>query len=68
MKREEMQRLLELQWPKFNEALMNIEDDVIINALLGLENEGANRSRIKLRLHARMNKLRAERERREIMG
>lgn len=68
MKREEMQRLLELQWPKFNEALMKIEDDVIINALLGLENEGLNRSRIKLRLHARMNKLRAERERREIMG
>lgn len=68
MKREEMQRLLELQWPKFNEALMMIEDDVIINALLGLESEGLNRSRIKLRLHARMNKLRAERERREIMG
>ena len=68
MKREEMQRLLELQWPKFNEALMKIKDDVIINALLGLESEGLNRSHIKLRLHARMNKLRAERERREIMG
>mgnify|MGYP001281156260 CR=1 FL=1 len=67
MRRAEMQSLLALPWAKFNTALMKIEDEVIIGAIIGLEDEGKNRTRVKLRLHARMNKLRAERERREIM-
>lgn len=68
MTREEMLKLLALSWTEFNRALMRVEDDVLVSALLGLESEGLNRPRIKQRLHARFNKLRAERERREIMG
>ncbi len=67
MRRAEMLSLLALPWVKFNRALMKIEDEEIIGALLGLEDEGENLTRVKLRLHARMNKLRAERERKEIM-
>lgn len=68
MRVEEMKKLLATPWAKFNRALMKIEDEVLIGALLELEAREANRPHVKLRLHSRLNKLRALRERQEIMG
>lgn len=52
-------------WYKLQEALMS-SDEKGVAELLELERKGANRERFMRRIHSRLNRLRAERERAEI--
>lgn len=54
-------------WVAINEAMKNCTEKEALK-LMEKERGGENRTRVLLRIHSRMNKLRADRERREIMG
>ena len=54
-------------WVAINEAMRTCSEKEALK-LMGKERAGENRTRVLLRIHSRMNKLRADRERREIMG
>lgn len=52
-------------WAALNEAVMRLDEDGVAR-LLRLERGGRNRLTFTLRLHARLNRLRRERERKEL--
>ena len=55
-------------WATLNEKLMSMTEDQV-NVLLAHERDkGKGRLTVMLRLQSRMNKLRRERERRELVG
>lgn len=54
-------------WVAMNEALKTISEEECW-ALLEEEKKGQQRVQFMLRIHGRANKLRAERERRELLG
>lgn len=53
-------------WPKFNELIMETEDEKRILDLMRHERAGHNRKTFLRRAHSRLNKLRAARERGEL--
>jgi len=53
-------------WAGLNEA-MQVCDEETAKALLEREKKGRRRKQFMLRIHSRINKLRADREREEIM-
>lgn len=54
-------------WVNMNEALKTLTEDKCWK-LLEEEKAGQKRAQFMLRIHGRANKLRAERERRELLG
>ena len=54
-------------WVAMNEALKTLSEEHCWG-LLEQEKEGRKRAQFMLRIHGRANKLRAERERRELLG
>lgn len=54
-------------WPELNARLAKLPEEEL-KRLLGRELRGKRRVHFLLRLHGRYNKLRAERERRELIG
>jgi hypothetical protein len=54
-------------WAELNAALKDCTEKEALK-LMETERAGGNRARVLIRLHSRMNKLRADRERKEIMG
>lgn len=54
-------------WVAMNEALKTLEEKECWK-LLQKEKDGRKRAQFMLRIHGRANKLRAERERRELLG
>jgi hypothetical protein len=54
-------------WVAINEAMRTCTEKEALK-LMEKERAGENRVRVLIRIHSRMNKLRADRERREIMG
>lgn len=53
-------------WEGLNAALMATESEVWVRCLLEAERRGRNRARVLHRIHSRINRLRAARERREL--
>jgi len=53
-------------WADLNEAMQSCEED-FAKALLEREKRGKQRKQFMLRIHSRINKLRADREREEIL-
>lgn len=53
-------------WIDLNEALMATDDEHYLMALLQKERSGPARKQFLRRIHSRLNKVRADRERREL--
>lgn len=57
-----------LSWDALNEAIMGTEDEKACQALLDEELKGRKRQQFVNRIHSRINKLRAHRERAELQS
>lgn len=55
-------------WIGLNEALMATTDEKYLTVLLKKEQSGKNRSQFVKRIHSRLNKVRADRERKEFQS
>ena len=55
-----------LSWTALNQALMSSEDEYECYRLIRVERKGRRRRQFILRIYSRLNKLRADRERREL--
>lgn len=55
-------------WVELNEAVMDSENEVMLQKLLKEELNGRKRAKFVTRIHSRINKLRADRERKELEG
>lgn len=55
-------------WDGLNEALRSIDDEKTVKSLIREEQRGRARQQFLLRLHSRLNKLRADRERKKLLG
>lgn len=55
-------------WTALNDALRATTDEATVARLLAAERSGENRLTFTLRIHARLSKLRRERERRALVG
>lgn len=53
-------------WAELNKVLMQTTDEDYLNALLGEEQFGRARKQFLRRIHSRLNKVRADREREEL--
>ncbi len=54
-------------WVDLNDALMAVTDEKELTRLLAAEQRGRNRTTFIKRIHSRLNKVRADRERRELL-
>lgn len=54
-------------WDSLNQVVMNTEDEEFLNVLLKEELKFKKRKQYVLRIHSRINKLRADRERTELL-
>ena len=54
-------------WQELNEALSRVEDEHVCQALLNLELGGKRRKQFALRIQSRFQRLRGQRERRELL-
>lgn len=55
-------------WTALNAVLRSTTDEAVVARLLEQEKAGENRLTFTLRIHARLSKLRRERERRALVG
>lgn len=55
-----------VNWPALNAALMTLTNEAQLQTLLQTERVGKNRPTFTKRIHARLNKVRADRERAEL--
>lgn len=54
-------------WNALNQTLMRTTDEAALRRLLATEQNGANRLTFVKRIYSRLNKVRADRERRELL-
>jgi len=55
-----------LSWTSLNDFVMKTEDEKALDALLQEELKGRKRKKFAQRIHSRINKIRADRERTEL--
>lgn len=62
-----MSNVLNMTWLQFNAAIMKMQDEGKVHALICREQKGKRRPMYLLRLHSRFNKLRTQREKSELL-
>jgi hypothetical protein len=56
-----------LTWTQLNTELRDCIDEAALRKMLNVEAKGPNRAQWKVRIHQRLNKLRREREKQELL-
>ena len=54
------------KWNDLNAVVVSIDSESVLKSMLDVESDGPNRTSFMLRIHSRLNKIRADRERMEI--